>query len=145
MADRLACKLALCSCSNASFFVSPPSIPTANRGTHGHTFYASLAQIDAEHHLSKGRLLLQEVLLLPSGSVLGHVSMVLPELPNRPIPGPRIAPTFWAVLLKENKAMVFFWRPESGRHFGSRTVVQGSTFGGLVVSLLVGFWAASRT
>ena len=34
--------------------------------------------------------------------------------------------------------MVLFWRPESGRHFGSRTVVQGSTFGGLVVSLLGG-------
>ena len=114
-------------------------------------FHASLVQIDVHHHLSKGRLPLQESVARwqrpPTCiySLTQNYPRGLPELPQRPTPGPRIAPTFWAVLLKENKAMVFFWRPESGRHFGSRTVVQGSTFGGLVVSLLVGFWAASRT
>ena len=42
-------------------------------------FHASLVQIDVHHHLSMGRLLLQEVVPLPGCSGLRNVSMVSPR------------------------------------------------------------------
>ena len=95
--------------------------------------HASLVQIDVHHHLSRGRLILQEVVPLPGGSGLRYVSMVRPRIAQEAKTWAKIAPTFRALLFKENKVMVLFWRPESGHHFWPRTVVSGSPFGGLGV------------
>ena len=133
MADRLACKLAFCSCSNASFFVLPPSIATAPRGTLGHNFTQVSSKLMCTTTCPGAACASKKLLHCQVAAASDMYPWSAPELPKRPKPGPKIAPTFRALLFKEYKVMVLVWRPESGHHFWPRNVVSGSTFGGLGV------------
>ena len=94
-----------------------PSIAIAPRGTHGHNFTQVSSKLMCTTTCPRAACPSKKLFHCQVAVASDIYLWSPPELPKRPTPGPRIAPTFWALLLKETKEMVSFWRPESGHHF----------------------------
>ena len=96
-------------------------------------FHASLVQIDVHHHLSKGRLPLQEVVPLPGGSGLRHVSMVFPRIAQEANTWATNRAHFLGTTVKGKQGNGLLLAPGIWAPLFPRTVVSGSRFGGLGV------------
>ena len=130
MADRLACKLAFCSCSNASFFALPPSIAIAPRDTHGHNFMQVSSKLMCTTTCPRAACPFQEVVPLPGGSGLRHLSMVSPRIAQEANTWATNRAHFLGTTVKGNKGNGLILAPRIWAPFFPRTVVSGSRFGG---------------